>query len=166
MRRAAARRRGSSPGLARPIRGFSLVEMMVTISILAIFARLAIPAYSSYVLRGKVSQAFAQLSSLAIGLQQVYQDNRSYSGGTTNASGCLTSGPGAAPSTNTGDFSYSCTLGTTTFTITATGKSGTTVASYAYTLDNTGARGTSTPSGALFPSNSACWVQSTSGACY
>lgn len=150
----------------RTAQGFSLIEMMITVSILAIFARLAIPAYNSYVLRGKVSQAFSQLTALSVGLQQVYQDNRSYSGGATNAAGCLTSGTGAAPTTNTGDFSYSCTLTATTFVVTATGKTGTTVASFTYTLDNTGARTTTTPTGAPFASSTSCWVQSTSGACY
>jgi len=161
-RRARARARRGPPCRTA---GFSLIEIMVTVSIVAILARIAIPAYQSYALRGKVSQAFSQLSAWSIGMQQVYQDNRSYSGGSATA--CLASGAGAAPTTNTGDFSYSCSnMGATTFTLSATGKSGTSVYNYIYTIDQNGARTTSTPTGALFPSNGSCWVASSNGACY
>lgn len=141
------------------------MEIMVTVALVAVLARLALPTYQSYVLRGKVSQAFSQLASWSIGMQQVYQDNRSYASG--GATTCLSSGAGAAPSTNTGDFSYSCSnMAATTFTLTATGKSGTSVAGYTYTVDQNGARTTATPSGATFPSSTSCWVASSSGACY
>ena len=160
VRRAHSRRRAPAR-----MAGFSLIEIMVTVSLVAVLARFAIPTYQSYVLRGKVSQAFSQLSAWSIGMQQVYQDNRSYSGG--GATTCLSSGAGAAPTLNTGDFAYSCSnMSASTFTLSATGKSGTSVYNYVYTLDNTGARTTSTPSGAAFPSSASCWVASSNGGCY
>ncbi|QUE31760.1 prepilin-type N-terminal cleavage/methylation domain-containing protein [Francisella philomiragia] len=42
-------------------KGFSLVELMVVIAIIAILAAVAIPAYSNYVTRAKLTEALANL---------------------------------------------------------------------------------------------------------
>jgi type IV pilus assembly protein PilE len=142
--------------------GFTLVELMVAVAVLAIIASVAIPSYKSYVIRGKLTQAFGSLSSWAVGMQQVYQDDRSY----TN--GCGTTGAGAAPSVNAGEFTYDCpTKSATAFTLRARGNSGTSVNGFTFTIDQGGARATSaTPSGLGFPTSTSCWVISSSGACY
>ena len=58
--------------------GFTLIELMITVAIIAILARLAWPSYQNYVTRTKLTQAFNQLSAYSLTMQQVYQDTRSY----------------------------------------------------------------------------------------
>lgn len=148
-----ATRHPSSRRLQR--RGFTLIEVMITVAIIAILARVALPAYLDYTKRGKLTEAFNNLSTCSIALGQYYQDNRTFVGatlGSAAANQCQLS------STN---FSYALSnLTATGYTLTATG--GGPVSGFVFTLDNSGARATTgVPSG--WTSNANCWVSSRSG---
>ncbi len=59
--------------------GFTLIELMIAVAVLAILASVAYPSYADYVRRGKRATAQAALMEIA-GKQQAYLlDRRSYS---------------------------------------------------------------------------------------
>lgn len=58
--------------------GFTLIELMITVAILAIIAAVAIPSYSSYVDRGKRAEARTALLDIAARQERHYSNNRQY----------------------------------------------------------------------------------------
>jgi type IV pilus assembly protein PilA len=49
--------------MKRVQQGFTLIELMIVVAIVGILAAIAIPAYSDYVVRSKVSEAMASLGA-------------------------------------------------------------------------------------------------------
>lgn len=58
--------------------GFTLIEIMITVAILAIVAAVAIPSYNSYVDRGKRAEARTALLDIAARQERYYSNNRQY----------------------------------------------------------------------------------------
>ena len=73
--------------------GFTLIEVMIVVAIIAILASVAMPAYTDYIRRGATQEAFTTLADLRIRLEQHYQDNRAY--GPTAATTCRNEGNNA-----------------------------------------------------------------------
>ena len=65
-------------GRRRAASGFTLVELMVTVMILAILAAIANSSYRKYVIRGHRTAAMAQMMDLANREQQILLTNRVY----------------------------------------------------------------------------------------
>jgi type IV pilus assembly protein PilE len=122
-------------------RGFTIVEVMVTMAILAILGAVSLPMYSSYVVRSKVPAALDALSSVASRMEQYYQDRGNYG----NAGSC---GNGMAMPTPTNFQVVSCTVLTINgvpfqgFTATVTGESTSGMAGYSYSINHRGVRAT------------------------
>ncbi|MDM0044641.1 type IV pilin protein [Variovorax dokdonensis] len=116
------------------LRGFTLIEVMVTVAIVAILATVAYPNYTDYIRRGHVQEAPANLMTFRARMEQYYQDHRSYGSGST----CGVAVP-ASPDAEY--FSYACTLTNSgqAYTATATGTGGT-VAGLSYSIDQKGTR--------------------------
>lgn len=128
----------------RDAKGFTLIELMVTVAILGIIAAIAVPAYSHYVVRSKLSEVGAALSDARLRQEQYYADNRNY--------GTATGACGAVPA-NGQYFTIACLVGATnqTYTITATSMAGAGLGAagdYVYTITGDGAKATTKFAGA------------------
>ena len=67
------------------MRGFSLIELMIVVSIIAILAAIAVPSYQQYVIRSNRVAAQSQMLEIANRQQQFLIANRSYADSATLA---------------------------------------------------------------------------------
>lgn len=119
----------------RDERGFTLVELLIVIAIIAILAAIAIPQFASYRQRGVRSSMVSDAKNIATALEAYFADNQSYTGFNITAGGSMTTPISARASAGN---TINVTGSTTAYTITVTNGNGGT-GSTQYTLDNTGA---------------------------
>lgn len=139
-------------------KGFTLIELMVVVAIVGILASIAIPAYTSYVLRGKLTEATTELSTMRVKLEQYFQDNRSYEGAC--AAGTV------APLPAGKYFTYTCpTLTASAFTVTATGVGARGTDGFVYTVDQDNTKQTTDAPAGWGAMPVSCWVTKKGEAC-
>lgn len=148
-----ARARLHRRGRAR-MPGFTLIELMITVAIVAILAAVALPAYNDYITRGNVPQATSRLAALQVQMEQFFQDNRTYVGA-----------PGCTADSSNRHFDFSCSVQTATaYTLQAVGKGS--MAGFTYNVNHQGLRTTAAvPSGWSQPSPNTCWATKRGGVC-
>lgn len=140
--------------------GFTLIELMIVVAIVAILAKIALPAYSDYVRRGKIPEATSGLSQARISMEQWFQDNRDYS---ANGGPCYSDADGGVDNIaalNTKNFTFACSnLTATTYTVTATGTGD--ISSFSYTINQANAKTSTTPWG----NGASCWITKKGNSC-
>jgi len=114
----------------RKAAGFTLIELMVVVTIIAILSAIALPAYRDYVLRGKITEATSNLSDLRLRAEKWFADNRTYQNAGATGPGFDTSTTGAKY------FTYGCvSTAAGTFTCTATGVAAEGMTGFQYTIN-------------------------------
>lgn len=118
----------------RGARGFTLIELMIAVAVVAILSAIALPAYTGYVQRGKITEATSSLSDLRLRAEKWFADNRTYQNAGATDVGFNEIINGARY------FSYNCAAPTAaTFTCTATGVGDLT--GFSYTINESNVRG-------------------------
>ena len=135
--------------------GFTLIELMMVVMIAAVLAAVAVPAYTSYIARGKVAQVTGALSEAKVRMEQSFNSVRTYA---TTPGGLDCADDLFVPLFSDTAFSVAVSAcSDTTFTITATGLSAKGMSGYTYTINQSGDKTSTTPA-ATTPQN--CWLQS------
>lgn len=131
-------------------KGFTLVELMVTVMIFGVIAAYAVPNYRDYVIRAEISESLAALTSTKLKLEQYFQDNRTYVGG-------CDSGSIAQPPTME-NFDIECNLTANSYDLTASGLG------FTFEVDQQNNRSTSSAKSG-WKTNDSCWTINKSGDC-
>ena len=133
---------GEEMKYTKKMKGFTLIELMIVVAIIAIIAGIAIPSYMESVRRSNRSDAKVELNDVAQRLQRCFTAYSAYNNATCGVATSFNGG--AAITSQEGFYSITAAIDATTFTLTAEPIAGTTQASdrcTRLTLEHTGARG-------------------------
>ncbi len=141
--------------------GFTLIEVMIVVAIIAILAAIAIPSYRDYITRSRVVEATSGLADARAKMEQFFQDNRTYPAG-----GCVIQptvpGVTQVQITSLQTFTLTCAnITATTYTVTADGIGA--MAGFTYTINQNNVKtsafsGAGASAGWTAAAPNTCWV--------
>jgi type IV pilus assembly protein PilE len=139
-------------------RGFTMIELMIVVAIVAILAAIALPNYADYVKRSKIIAATSALADARQRTEQDFLDSRTYAN-------CNAAATEAGKSVKA--FTITCPLpAVSTYTLQADGVAAEGMTGFQFQITETGAKTTSgVPSGWNKPSPNDCWAVRKSGEC-
>ena len=146
------------PWMSR-LSGFTLIELMVTVAIVAILAAVALPSYQSYVTRGRIPEATSGLAAKRVRMEQFYQDNRTYRDAPAGAADASSSpyfdfsatGEGGDTRTDTGYVLYARGKGPMT--------------GFTFSVDQSNAKASTVTGVSGWTGSTTCWITKQGGAC-
>jgi len=146
-----------------PATGFTLIEVMITVAVIAIIAAVALPSYFDYITRSRLVEARANLADMRTRMEQFFLDNRTYPVSCVAATATPSSTQIRLPG-NAKFFNYTCEdLGANTYTIKATDMFSPST-HFVYSVDQANTRKTtSAPSG--WATSNTCWTTRKNGDC-
>lgn len=103
-------------------RGFSLIELMIAIAIIAILASVALPAYQNYVKKAHANTAASDLAALSSSIENYFQRTLSYPEDKENTAAITTEITTWKPASNEALFVFQYENNDPGYTLTATGK--------------------------------------------
>ena len=127
--------------------GVTLIELMIVVVVVGIITSIAVPAYSDHVIKGKIAQGVAALSESKVRMEQVFNSERTYK--------CELKFDPIFEGTPFDVAVSDCS--STTFTMTATGKSDKGMGGYIYTINQSGEKTSKTPA---VDATQSCWLMS------
>lgn len=115
---------------AKTIQGFTLIEVMITVVILAVLSAIAIPAYRGYISIARETEGHNNLATIKLAQEEYFLENNRYFPDTNGTAVSTTAGtlsaywtPGEAGADRNFDYSVISSAGTD-YTATATGRGG------------------------------------------
>jgi type IV pilus assembly protein PilE len=133
--------------------GFTLMEVLIALALVGIMTAVALPMYGDYVLRSRLTEAFAALGAAQPSAEQFWSNGRTFEG----------FGVADGLPSDTANFGYALgAASASAYTITATGTGA--ARGFVFTIDQGGARATTAvPEG--WVTNATCWVDRRDGSC-
>jgi type IV pilus assembly protein PilE len=150
---------------ARTVRaaGFTLIELMIVVAVMAILAAIAVPMYTDYVTRSRIIDGTTKLANVRTQMEKYFMDNRTYLNGAACGVQTTTIDPlNLDPSRS---FDIGCQAVTqNTYTLRATGVAARGMGGFVYTIAQDNSKATlSVKSGWL--ASATCWVLRKDGSC-
>lgn len=137
--------------------GFTLIELMIAVAVVAILAAIAVPSYTGYITRSRVPEATSGLATRQVRMEQYYQDTRTY----VNAPDCATN------TTASQFFDFSCATSpapsATGYVLQAVGKGPMT--GFTYTVNQSNQKTSTFAASTGWTNSTTCWVTKKGGTC-